>query len=227
MSRFRPRLEEMETRETPASGFSPQQILQAEYLANLFYDGTHAALADQSFIRQAANQAGTQAMAGVIVQQAPVFQNMLGAYVAELQQNQAAGGPQYYEWWQEQIDRFMAAENHARLAVPQAQQVSALITQFQAQSGGAGTNGTGNGTTSIGNFGTNPGTNTGTVNTPTTPTGSGTGTTGSGTGTTSGGVPNTTGSNGTGTTSTQGTGTGTGTTTGTDPTGTTTSGSTA
>jgi hypothetical protein len=224
VSRFRPRLEEMETRETPASGFSPQQILQAEYLANLFYSGTHAALVDQSFIRQPANQAGTQATAGVIVLQAPVFENMLGTYVAELQQDQAAGGPQYNEWWQEQIDRFMAAENHARLAVSQAQQVSALITQFQTQSSGSGTNGTGTGTgtTSIGNLGTNPGTSTGTVNTPTTP-GTGT-TTGAGTGTgTNGGVPNTTGSSGTGTTSTQGSGT----TSGTNPTGTTTSGSTA
>ena len=221
-NRFIPRLDLLEARETPATGLTPDMVFTAEALANLFYSGTAAALTDQSFIRQAGNRAGTQSLAGVIVAQAPVFQDMLSRYVVELQQDRAAN-PQFADYYDGLIDRFAEAANHARLAGPQAQAVSAAIDRFNAAdaASASGTSGT-SGTTSTGVTGTNPfGVNTGTNNTlPTT--GSGPGTTGSNTTTTT--PPTGTGTAGNGTTNgtgTTGTGTGSGSTTGGSTTGTT------
>jgi hypothetical protein len=227
----------LEARENPATGLTPDMVHAAEGLAEFFYTGTQAALLDQSFIQQAANRAPTQAVAGIIVQQAVALEDVLSRYVVELQEEKAAAAPVYAGWYDGLIVHFAGEADHARLAGSQAQFVSGLIDQFNAadaaraaaasQTTGTGTTTTGVGTAGLGTVGT---TGTGTVGTTGT-SGATTGTTGT-TGTTTGttgtttGTTDTSGSSGTGTTgSTTGTpsgvDTGAGSTTGSSPTGTT------
>lgn len=143
--RFRPQLEEIEGRLTPAA-LTPEQVFAAASLADFYYTGTHAALADTSFIRQQANRAPTQALAAVIINQSQSLADTLGQYVTQLR-NELAAAPAYADFFNQGIDHFMAMANEARLAGVQAQQVSTAINGFNAASAAqanstANTNGT-------------------------------------------------------------------------------------
>lgn len=222
--RFRPRLEEIEDRITPA--VSPADILNASGVAAFYYNGTRAALEDQRFINVSTNRAPTRAVAAVIVQQSPGLVNILGEYVAQLQTEKAGAAPVFAGFFDSQIERFTTLQNLARLAGLQAQAVSDRIDVLNTSA--TGTGGTGTGNTSTGVTGLNGfGTSTGTVNTlPSFGGTSGTTTGGTNTGTTTTGGTNTGGTTTSGTTTggTGGTtgGTSSGGTSTTSPTGTTT-----
>ena len=209
--RFRPQLEEIEGRLTPA--VSAEQAFVAGGTAAFFFNGTHAALVDQRFIAVSSNRAGTQSLAATIVAQSPVLADTLGQYVAELRTAQAAADPRFAGAFNPQIERFTTLANLARLSGIQAQAVSDRIDVLNTQGTTGSTGTTSTGVTGLNGLGTGTATNntlpanTGSTNTGTTTPGTTTGTTGAGTG------------SGTGAT-----GTTPGTTTGSTP-GTTTGGS--
>src|SRR4051794_3930783 len=102
MHRFRPQLEMIEDRVTPAA-LTPEQVWGAASLADFYYKGTQAALEDTSFIRQQVNRAPTQAMASYIINQTPSLVDTLGQFVTQLRSNLAAA-PQYAEFFNQAID---------------------------------------------------------------------------------------------------------------------------
>jgi hypothetical protein len=231
--RFIPRLEEIEPRETPATGLTPAEVIGAANLADFYYHGTQAALTDTTFISQSANRAPTQAAAALIVSQAPGLADILNSYVVELRTEAAVAGPAAANFYAGLISHYTQEAAFAQQAGPQAQAVSGFITQFNA----AGTSSTGTTTTgtttpqlgSVTTTGTTTGTPTGITTTGTTTTGTTSGTdanaansTGNTTETT-----NTTGSSGTAPGESGNAGSGPGTGIGTTQTSETTDGSTS
>ncbi|MBX9584201.1 MAG: hypothetical protein K2X87_28210 [Gemmataceae bacterium] len=235
--RFVPRLEEIEGRLTPAANLTPEQVFGAAGLAELYFNGTRAALDNPAYFNLSTTRAPTQALAATIVAQAPTLADILNSYAVQLG-NERAADPARADFLDPFIERYTTLAARATQSAAQAQVVSGRIDALNAAdaargrtAGGTSTGGTttggttGTGTNGLGGLFPNGTTGTGTVGTGTTGTGiPGTGTTGTGAGTTGTGTA-TGGTSGTGTTTggTSGIGTTTGTTgTTTGTTGTTT-----